>query len=370
VGSRARFVFVVSVTVLVMTTSALAAPRSPPGRGTVSGGPGVITIVLVVAIVVAIVVGLVLALRGRKPKSAAVASGAPPGATDGAGRALGPAVIVAPSPPEPCTWKEKVNAVRPNDPFFFHAEEGKALIREMLTEASKGVESGQVKETTDGLPTIELRGNVGGAPFRAAVELAFGSLQMALLCNHPVPALWVERDLEKVPTPRDPNDPWEVGQIQRIFVGKGIFIPGPNQDPSIHFVGNDARDSASLEERVAAWGRIPKETQDAVVAEMARLDLGKLSGLTDRLVGATRGTVGALADPVSCVTSTGKLLDRIRTTAQPSDIAGGARPGAAPLRMGAAQPATTLTCKYCRSLFVFTVGATTCPNCGAAATAS
>jgi len=368
-SSRVRFVYVAAFTVLVMTTSALAAPRSQPARGTVSSGPGVPTLV-VVAIAVALVVGVVLALRGRSAKSADLAGGARPDAPAGAGRTSGPEVTTAPSSPAPQTWKEKVIAVSPNDPFFFHYEAGKALLREMLAEASKGVESGQVKEMADPLPTIELRGSVGGAPFRAAVELAFGSLQVTLLCNHTLGALWVERDMEKVPTPRDPSDPWEAGQIQRIFVGKGIFIPGPNQDPSFRVVGNDARDSASLEERVAAWGRLAKETQEAVVAEMARLDLGKVRGMTDRLVGVPRLTTGALEDPISCITSTGKLLDRIHTTAQPSEISTGALADAALLPTRTAQHATTLTCKYCRSLFVFAIGATTCPNCGAAATAS
>ena len=91
---------------------------------------------------------------------------------------------------------------------------------------------------------------------------------------------------------------------------------------------------------------------------MARLELRHLHGHADRITSSARATVGHVEDPVTCIVSTGSLLARIQSTLLPGEPAAAAPTGV-----------STVTCKYCKSLFVLALGATTCPNCGANASA-
>jgi hypothetical protein len=256
----------------------------------------------------------------------------------------------------PSVWKEKMNAAareagKTLDFLWFpDVPQARALIRGMLSEVAGKLGSGHVKENPNE-DAIELRGTYAGAPFRFVVN-TFGSIgDVEMQCENRVGPFVVHRDMDKVPVPvdpNDPNDPWAKEDVQRVFLAKGVFMEG----------------QGDVESKLSAWRGVPAETQAAILAEVERQDVNVGATPTGVTV-AGLGLLQYMDDPVTTCVSAAKLLELLKTGVSRGDYMAGAGGSAA----SPGGPTEKLTCKYCRSVFVFALGKSACPNCGANATA-
>jgi hypothetical protein len=196
----------------------------------------------------------------------------------------------------------------------------------------------------------ELHGVWDGRPVRIPVSLGaqkFWAIEMR--CEEQVRWFTAIRDLERVPRPSAPNDPWAKSTQECVFVGKGIFL--------------DDIDTITREWAIPEWARVPAAAQELVVREMERLDLRvfKLANADHSVIALGNRTLREIEDPIayleSCATFLAEFVKAL--AASSADDAS---------KSSAAEPQRT-TCKYCRSIFIFSVGKTACPNCGAPASA-
>jgi hypothetical protein len=308
---------------LLLPVAALAAPR---GSQHESGG---VPTWLLAAAAVAVILAMVgtLAVRAKK-------TGTP---------SRGPQTA----------WQSEIGAAKGGleGPIFWDYRNGnaRALICAMLARVP-GVDGAQVEESED-KQRIDLSGTVGSTRFRAVVvigEYAASIGNVELSSDGRFDRLCVERDIEKIPKRSAPNDRFENDEPKRVFLGKGIFVAGKND----------------VESKTATWARLPKEAQDAVLAEMTRLNLSRLYLGRENISVTVRTLLDDMADPVSVITSCTQLLELVHRTSPPRDVGGTPDPAKVPV---APPPLATFACPRCRSVFATTgPDRSACPNCGAA----
>jgi hypothetical protein len=118
----------------------------------------------------------------------------------------------------------------------------------------------------------------------------------------------------------------------------------------------DDVDDITREWAIPHWARVPAAAHELVVREMERLDLRlvKLANADHSVFALGNRTLREIEDPIAYLESCPTLLAELAKAlaASPDDDAS---------KSSAAAPQRT-TCKYCRSIFIFSVGKTACPN--------
>lgn len=288
---------------------------------------------------------------GKKNKQQAAGGGAPPKAALSA-------------------WQAELRAAKKQDGFEweFKSAPARQLVTGLLTRAAPAFGGGQVKELPDD-ENIDLRGSYEGAPIRFAIWMSFGSFwTMEMLCENRIGELEIQRDHDKIPKANDASDPWSKNEDRRVFVGKGIFVEGRDDD---------------VAQKLGSWSRLPEPLREKVLVEMERLDMRTIRSFSNNVSLNVKPGLPDLDDPIEYMTACARLLSELKNALAQGDAAplpAGPRvqirgnvqingvtvqPNVAPAAASAAP--TTLTCKYCSSVFILAPGKSACPNCGAPA---
>lgn len=253
-------------------------------------------------------------------------------------------------PTGPLPWRERLELARGEEDFDWDWGNAGAhrLVHGVLEEAAPrfGNDGGpaRIKEVPDD-ENIDLRGTHDGAPIRFAVWMSFGNFWTIEMR---VPELGVamdlERDHEKIPKRRDEADPFDDDEGVRVFVARGIFFEGDEDD---------------VEAALATWSRIDASARERILQDMEALDVTTLMCHGTSLNLNQRPGLTDLDDPIAYMERCAAFLAGVRDA-----LAGlGAAPDA---------PVETtvitgrVTCSYCSSRFIQTPVAQNCPNCGAA----
>jgi hypothetical protein len=226
-------------------------------------------------------------------------------------------------------------------------------VAQYLTQIAPSFGNAKIKENPDD-ENVELRGTFDGSPVRFAVWMSFGTFwSIQMRCQEQLPELEIERDHEKIPKEKDEDDPWDEDEERRVFLGKGIFVEGYD---------------AEIEQNLALWSRLPESLQNSIVTEMERLDMRTVRADGQEVSLNVAPGFDDLVDPLDYMTACAQLMAAIRSGAGTAEGAGAGAPAAAQVQaVPVAAPAHRLTCAYCTSVFILTVGKNTCPNCGAPA---
>ncbi|MBT8493445.1 MAG: hypothetical protein KJO07_10345 [Deltaproteobacteria bacterium] len=257
---------------------------------------------------------------------------------------------VEPAPPRAPDFQRRAQSVD----WDWDSPQARALTHEILQAAAPAFQPAQIKEVPDD-ENIDLRGSFSGSPVRFAVWLSFGTFwAIEMLAQSPIAHFAIERDHEKIPKLKEAHDPWSQQEEQRIFVGKGIFFEGYDDD---------------IAARLALWAQMPPGLQQRVVHDLEALDARTLSVVADRVMLSQTPGFSDLPDPIGYMQGCAALLATVRDWCTQ-----GANPQmAAPPQMtqlGGVGPGARMTCSYCSSLFILSAASNTCPNCGAPAQAA
>jgi hypothetical protein len=283
-----------------------------------------------------------------------------------------PAAGGAPPPKQAAmsAWKAELQAAKKQEGFDwdFKSAPARQLVTGLLTRAAPVFGGGQVKELPDD-GNIDLRGSYDGAPVRFAIWMSFGSFwAIEMLCENRIGELEIQRDHDKIPKGKDASDPWSKDEERRVFVAKGIFVEGRDQE---------------VAEKLGVWSKLPDALRENVVTEMERLNMNAVRSYTNNVSFNVKPKLRDLDDPIEYMTACARLLAELKNALAQGDrapLVGGVQirgnvqingvtvqPNVAPDAGAAAVAMTPLTCKYCSSLFILAAGKNACPNCGAAA---
>lgn len=230
-------------------------------------------------------------------------------------------------------------------------ESARRLVHEVLGAAAPRFGSAKIKELPDD-EHIDLRGTYDGAPIRFAVWMSFGSFwTIQMRCPNRLGEIDVERDHEKIPKQGDEDDPFDEHEERRVFLAKGIFVEGSDDDVS---------------EKLGTWSRLPEALQTRILADMERLDIRTIRSHSDDVSLNQRPGLSELDDPIGYMEDCARLLAALKDAIGKGAPAGAAEPGVEMGRGVASGHYERMTCAFCSSVFLFTIGHQTCPNCGAA----
>jgi hypothetical protein len=250
------------------------------------------------------------------------------------------------------TWKQRFEAAAraPNFDWEWGNAPAHKIVHEFLSEAAPDFgtpdKPAKIKERPDD-ENIDLRGSYDRSPIRFAVWMSFGSfwtIEMKVPMNQNVIAL--ERDLEKVPKAGDEDDPFDDDEERRVFVGKGVFLEGDDED---------------IARKLELWRALPEDARDAIVEGMSDVDARALYYAGESIILSQTPGLPDLDDPVGYMRACGDLLVKLR------DAVGGADFPELMAETPAAGAGMGVACKYCSSLYFLSPGHPRCPNCGAPA---
>ena len=238
----------------------------------------------------------------------------------------------------PTTEQEAESALR----FYANAaqQEKLPLLKGYLEYLSGLIGQGQVYLNTNDRE-VEWRGVVDSLRTRLTVD-QWTKVNIEIKIQNPHGAIIVEYDPSKVPQVGAPP-PWDESDIQRIFLGKGVFVEGP---------------SAEAERAVRVLRELPTGAIPTVSDTMAWAELECIR-VSDVSVHATFGPeLVRLRAPSEqlpqAIKNLGWLAGVLQSTpADPALAASGAQ--------------LTITCAYCHTLYTTNHDRWTCPNCGAPA---
>lgn len=272
-----------------------------------------------------------------------------------------PAAPAAPAPP-PSAWQAQLQAAQKADFHWdFKNAAARALVTQLLAQAAPVFGAGHVKEMPDD-DAIELRGTFDGAPIKIVVSMDFGSInKFEVMCDNRIGYFILHRDHEKIPQPGDNADPWSAGDERRIFIAKGIFVEGSD---------------AAVAEALARWSALPGPVQAHVLAGMEQLGLYMITVMPKNVMLVRGESLKNLDDPIAYMQTGARMIADLASAVGHGAPVGAVAAGPAVVAVAAgpavvAAPAvdlTPITCKFCSSLFILTLGHTSCPNCGAPAT--
>lgn len=267
---------------------------------------------------------------------------APAGPTDGAG-------APAAEPAGPLTWAQRLARAQADEDFDwdYENEKARALVNEFLHEVAPHFGNAKVKELPDD-GNIDLRGTFEGSPIRFAVWMSFGSFwAIEMRSPHALAELYVERDHEKIPKHKDEDDPWDEDEERRVFVAKGVFFEGDDEE---------------IGQKLAAWGKLPDTLKTRITSDMERLDCNIVRAYGADIGVHQRPGLPELEDPLAYMQECARLMVAVRDHApRAADL------GAVSLAdQGViATLGLRVTCAFCSSLYVQNASDNNCPNCGA-----
>lgn len=237
-----------------------------------------------------------------------------------------------------------------------------ALCEELLGELAPRLDGAKIKKLPDD-DEIELRGRMGDTPVKVNLKVDMGWVRPEMKITNRTGELWLERDHEKIPQQRDPDDDWADDDELRVFVAKGIFVEGDEKD---------------VNENMDTLRQLPGETGAELLAAMERLRITTVCALIDSLSFHAGPNLRYMADPIAhfsdLLAIMKKLADALASGER--DMAGEPKvriTGAVeingqriePTAGGFVAPAIErVQCEYCSTLFVLGT-VSNCPNCGA-----
>lgn len=238
-----------------------------------------------------------------------------------------------------------------------------ALSEQLLGDIAPAFDNAKIKKLLDD-DEIELRGRIGDLPVRINFEVDMGWVRPEMKIANRTGELRLERDHEKIPLEKAAGDDWADEDALRVFVAKGIFVEGSEED---------------INQTLSTLGALPHALCTELFAEMERLRMSQLYAFVESLSARFDPNHYEMNDPVADVTAAAQLMQKLAVTlSQGSQGAGAASPGEfhdvedgeIDMRGGGFAPAAAVQrvkCSYCSTLFV--LGTTSnCPNCGAAHT--
>jgi hypothetical protein len=270
------------------------------------------------------------------------------------------------SVPAKYAWSRRLRRATHAHDFDWDWDNVKArqLVHEVLADAAPRFGGAKIKELPDN-ENIDLRGTFDGAAIRFAVWMSFGTFwTMEMRCPNRLGRIDIERDHEKIPKHRDDDDPWEENEERRVFLAKGIFFEGSDDDVS---------------KKLETWSKLPETLQARILADMERLDIRAIRSFSEDVSLNQRPALPELEDPIGYMEDCAGLMAAIKSAIAEGDRDPAAEPrvrfrgpveingvridpGAVPGSAGAHE---RFTCKFCSSVFLLAAASHKCPNCGA-----
>ena len=258
----------------------------------------------------------------------------------------------AASPAVPASWKQRFAAAASVDNFDWSWGNARAhaVVHEFLGEARPSFGTpdrpAKIKERPDD-EHIDLRGNYDGAPIRFAVWMSFGSFwTIEMKVPMSFHALDLERDLEKMPKVGDEEDPFDEDEERRVFVGKGVFFEGSDED---------------VARKLSVWQALAETDRDAIIEGMGRVDARALYYAGESIILNQTPALWELEEPIAYMRACGDLMIRLRDAYAEAELP------SADLVEPATLATARISCRYCSSLYFLSPGHPRCPNCGAPA---
>lgn len=236
------------------------------------------------------------------------------------------------------------------------------LCEGLLQDIAPHLENGKIKKLPDD-DEIELRARIGGTPVRVNFEVDMGWVRPEMKITNRIGEISLERDHEKIPQDRDSGDDWADDDELRVFVAKGIFVEGDDEE---------------VDETLGSLSRLPGDLDRKLVAEMERLQISHFYAFSESMNVGFGPNNYEMVDPVQ------HILDAIQLMKSVADaLATGERDMASEPRVvirgnveidglrveptegvHAPHAVERVTCGYCSTLFV-PAAELRCPNCGA-----
>ncbi len=236
------------------------------------------------------------------------------------------------------------------------------LCEELLGDIAPHLDGAKIKKIPDD-DEIELRARIDGTPVRVNMEVDMGWVRPEMKITNRIGEISLERDHEKIPQERDEDDDWASDDELRVFLAKGIFVEGDDEE---------------VDETLDTLSQLPPELKTKLLAEMERLQFMHLYAFSESMNVGLKPNNYEMADPVQ------HILDVVRLMKELADaLATGERDMASEPRViirgnvvidgqqmaptegtHTPRPSERVTCGYCSTLFV-PAAELRCPNCGA-----
>ncbi len=242
-------------------------------------------------------------------------------------------------------------------------EDKLALCQQLLGEIAPRFDNAKIKPLPDD-DEIELRGRVDDIPFRVNIEYDMGWVRPEMKITNRTGEIELERDHDKIPKERDDDDDWADEDELRVFVARGIFVEG---------------DDDEVNETLSTLQQMPPDDVEYVLAQIEQRKVTRLYAHVDALHVTLDPNVQDMADPVAEIVANVEWMKFLAQTlaagqrdmsAEPRVvIRGNVEIDGQPVAPTAGAPAAAaavhrVKCGYCSTLFVHGANPN-CPNCGA-----
>lgn len=246
-------------------------------------------------------------------------------------------------------------------------EEKWALSEALLQDLGTRFDKPKIKKSDD-FDDIELRARTGDLPIKIKFDATSGWVSIDMQCDNRTGILVLTWDMDKLPKEKDDDDDWADDDEIRIFVGKGVFVEGDDDDVN--------RSLTTLQS-------LPTAFADELVSKMTTMKLTLFTAVPGEISIGFKDDHYEMADPVQEILEGVELMksaaeafgagDRDMSNEPTVQISGNVmingqmvtpNVSSAP----APQAIQRITCKYCSTVYLLTP-ASKCPNCGAASSA-
>jgi hypothetical protein len=214
----------------------------------------------------------------------------------------------------------------------------------LLAEIGPAFDNPKIKPLPDD-DEVELRARVQGMPFRVNIEYDVAWVRPEFKIENRAGNLTLTRDHEKIARSKEQNDDWADEDELRVFVAKGIFMEGDEDDI----------DTASATLQV-----LPATATEALLAGMEALRISQVC-VYGQTLKATLPDLPDLDDPIRDISDAVRLLHGFGVALGAARAHAGEPAASSPSLIGAS---ARLLCAYCTTRFLPGI-TTNCPNCGA-----
>lgn len=192
---------------------------------------------------------------------------------------------------------------------------------------------------------IELRARVDGVPVRVNLtDMGWVTIEMKI--DNRAGQLMLERDHDKIPKHKQADDDWADDDELRVFIARGIFVEGYEND---------------INQAFATLGALPNGFVPWLCGQLERLVLSRLFATHDTMSVGFEPDVDQMRDPVQ------HIMDAVHTLKQAATGLAQGTAGPMAVQQGYVQQAAPMHrvgCDYCGTLYVLGTSSH-CPNCGA-----
>jgi hypothetical protein len=191
---------------------------------------------------------------------------------------------------------------------------------------------------------VEWRGSANNYPVRIKVD-AFPDVEIECKVQHGHGSLELEYDQEKIPEQGAPP-PWDESDVQRIFVGRGVFMERTSYDVDAH---------------LGTYNGLDKQCTTAISEAIQREDIRYFRIGPGGIHVYFRPNLSEMLDPEGQIVRVALLLGWVGQW-----LSGTSPPEPAVGPQGHVMAVHKITCAYCNTMFPFSAQPF-CPNCGAPA---